>query len=202
MSLQLQFFGATGEVTGSLYALRTGTHTVLLECGLIQGGAENEERNRQEFPVDIAEGPVLLVDPMLATGGSASQAITELKKEQCRDITMICLVCAPEGVKLMLEDHPDITIFAAGLDRQRSRRYRKRGEQRRADHRPQHLECLLERAAFDESEQRASAAGADTAQTVARTGAGLAAAADRAANRRAARSRSGKILLRQLPPAH
>ena len=53
MSLQLQFFGATGEVTGSLYALRVGGHTVLLECGLIQGGAQNEERNRDPFPFDL-----------------------------------------------------------------------------------------------------------------------------------------------------
>jgi metallo-beta-lactamase family protein len=53
MSFELQFFGATGEVTGSLYVIRTGNHTVLLECGLIQGGAENEERNRDPFPFDI-----------------------------------------------------------------------------------------------------------------------------------------------------
>jgi metallo-beta-lactamase family protein len=55
MSAELQFFGATGEVTGSLYVIRTGTHTVLLECGLIQGGAENEERNRDPFPVAVEE---------------------------------------------------------------------------------------------------------------------------------------------------
>jgi metallo-beta-lactamase family protein len=55
MSVELQFFGATGEVTGSLYVIRAGTHTVLLECGLIQGGAENEERNRDSFPVAIEE---------------------------------------------------------------------------------------------------------------------------------------------------
>ena len=53
--MELQFFGATGEVTGSLYVIRTGGHTVLLECGLIQGGAESEERNREPFPVDVAE---------------------------------------------------------------------------------------------------------------------------------------------------
>ncbi len=53
MSLQLQFFGATGEVTGSLYVLRTGTHTVMLECGLIQGGADKEKRNWDDFPVAI-----------------------------------------------------------------------------------------------------------------------------------------------------
>ena len=55
MSLTLQFFGATGEVTGSLYVLRTATHTVMLECGLIQGGAENEERNQDAFPVNAVE---------------------------------------------------------------------------------------------------------------------------------------------------
>jgi len=55
MSLTLQFFGATGEVTGSLYVVRTGSHTVLLECGLIQGGADNEQRNWDAFPVDIEE---------------------------------------------------------------------------------------------------------------------------------------------------
>ena len=51
--MELQFFGATGEVTGSLYVVRTGGHTVLLECGLIQGGNENEERNREPFPFAI-----------------------------------------------------------------------------------------------------------------------------------------------------
>jgi metallo-beta-lactamase family protein len=55
MGFELQFLGATGEVTGSLYELRTGTHTVLLECGLVQGGAENEERNREPFPFPVDE---------------------------------------------------------------------------------------------------------------------------------------------------
>ena len=53
--MELQFFGATGEVTGSLYVVRTGGHTVLLECGLIQGGNENEERNREPFPFAIGD---------------------------------------------------------------------------------------------------------------------------------------------------
>lgn len=51
--MQLQFFGATGEVTGSLQVVRAGGHTVLLECGLIQGSASNEKRNRDSFPVAI-----------------------------------------------------------------------------------------------------------------------------------------------------
>jgi metallo-beta-lactamase family protein len=54
MSFELQCFGATGEVTGSLYLIRTDSHTVLLECGLVQGGAENEQRNRDPFPFEIA----------------------------------------------------------------------------------------------------------------------------------------------------
>ncbi|MDH5619876.1 MAG: MBL fold metallo-hydrolase, partial [Gammaproteobacteria bacterium] len=55
MSLELQFFGATRQVTGSMYLLRTGTHNVLLECGLVQGLPEDEKRNREPFPFDIGE---------------------------------------------------------------------------------------------------------------------------------------------------
>lgn len=55
MSFDLQFLGATSEVTGSLYAIRTGSHTLLLECGLIQGSPENEERNRAPLPVGVDE---------------------------------------------------------------------------------------------------------------------------------------------------
>jgi len=53
--MDLQFLGATGEVTGSLYLLRVGGHKVLLECGLIQGGDQNEERNREPFPFPVDE---------------------------------------------------------------------------------------------------------------------------------------------------
>ena len=55
MNFQLQFFGATEQVTGSLYVIRAGKHTVLLECGLIQGGRKEEKRNRDPFPVPINE---------------------------------------------------------------------------------------------------------------------------------------------------
>ena len=55
MRLQLQFFGATEEVTGSLYVLRAGDRTILLECGLLQGGHDHEERNTRPFPVDVAD---------------------------------------------------------------------------------------------------------------------------------------------------
>ncbi len=70
-----------------------------------------------KFPPDIADGHVLLIDPMLATGGSASHAASVLKERGCRDIKQICLVCAPEGVERMAGDHPDVTIYTAALDR-------------------------------------------------------------------------------------
>jgi len=55
VSFDVQLFGATGEVTGSLYVIRTDSHTVLLECGLIQGGAENEKRNSDPFPIPVED---------------------------------------------------------------------------------------------------------------------------------------------------
>lgn len=69
-----------------------------------------------KLPVDIDAGPVILVDPMLATGGSASAAISMLKDAGAKDISMICLVAAPEGVERLQKDHPGLTIYAAALD--------------------------------------------------------------------------------------
>lgn len=69
-----------------------------------------------KLPSDINERLVILVDPMLATGGSSSDAITTLKKRGCTSIKLMCLVAAPEGVKKVLEDHPDVDIYAAALD--------------------------------------------------------------------------------------
>lgn len=71
-----------------------------------------------KLPSDIADGPVLLIDPMLATGGSASYAANILSQEHhCEDLQMVCLVAAPEGVTKMREDHPSLAIFTASLDR-------------------------------------------------------------------------------------
>ena len=71
-----------------------------------------------KLPSDIADGPVLLIDPMLATGGSASHAAAILREEHmCKNVQMVCLVVAPEGVTKMREDHPDLTIYTAALDR-------------------------------------------------------------------------------------
>lgn len=70
-----------------------------------------------KLPRNLSDGPVILVDPMLATGGSAAAAAGMLRAAGARDIRMICLVASPEGVRRMGEDHPDIVIYAAALDR-------------------------------------------------------------------------------------
>ncbi len=70
------------------------------------------------FPQDIAAGPAIIVDPMLATGGSAVHAADHLCKLGCAKIQMICLVAAPIGVQKMLSAHPNITIYTAALDRE------------------------------------------------------------------------------------
>ncbi len=76
----------------------------------------------RKLPRDLDAGPVVLVDPMLATGGSAIQAITILKEAGARDLRMICLVAAPEGVSNLATAHPDVRIYAAALDRQLNER--------------------------------------------------------------------------------
>ena len=69
-----------------------------------------------KLPADIDQRIVILVDPMLATGGSASDALTKLKEAGCTHIKFMCLVAAPEGVAKVQEDHPDVYIFTAALD--------------------------------------------------------------------------------------
>lgn len=70
-----------------------------------------------KMPCDIEERIVIVVDPMLATGGSAVDAITMLKEKYgCRNIRLMNLVAAPEGVKAVQEAHPDVDIYVAALD--------------------------------------------------------------------------------------
>jgi len=68
-------------------------------------------------PKDIHNAEVILLDPMLATGGSASEAIKYLKKRGVGEIAFACLVAAPEGVNKLFEDHADVKIYGAALDR-------------------------------------------------------------------------------------
>ncbi|GBG96413.1 uracil phosphoribosyltransferase [Lactococcus termiticola] len=69
-----------------------------------------------KLPTDIADRQIFLVDPMLATGGSAALAVDVLKKRGASNIKFVCLVAAPEGVKALQEAHPDLDIYAASLD--------------------------------------------------------------------------------------
>ena len=67
-------------------------------------------------PADITERQIIVLDPMLATGGSSIAAINELKKIGCKDISLMNLVAAPEGVKAVTDAHPDVDIFVAAVD--------------------------------------------------------------------------------------
>ena len=69
-----------------------------------------------KLPGDIAEREILIVDPMLATGGSASEAITEIKKRGCKNIKLMVLLAAPEGVNLILKNHPDVDLYCGAVD--------------------------------------------------------------------------------------
>ena len=69
-----------------------------------------------KMPPDIEERDVIVVDPMLATGGAASAAIKFLKDDGVKHIKLMCIIGAPEGVARMQKDHPDVDIFVAALD--------------------------------------------------------------------------------------
>lgn len=66
-----------------------------------------------KMPIDITDGPVVLVDPALATGGSVDAAIEYLKKEGCKNIKVMCIFASDVGVRLLYEKHPDVKIYAA-----------------------------------------------------------------------------------------
>ncbi len=69
-----------------------------------------------KLPQDIEERELIVLDPMLATGGSAIAAIDFLKKRGANSIRLVCLISAPEGVKAVTEAHPDVDIYVASLD--------------------------------------------------------------------------------------
>lgn len=70
-----------------------------------------------KLPIGIENGKVFLVDPMLATGGSAIYAIDYLKERGVKDIEFLCIIAAPEGLKKVQEKHPDVNIYAACIDK-------------------------------------------------------------------------------------
>ena len=69
-----------------------------------------------KFPGDIEDRDIFVIDPMLATGASAVEAITAIKKHGATKIRFICLIAAPEGVEVLKEAHPDVDIYIAALD--------------------------------------------------------------------------------------
>ncbi len=87
-------------------------------------GLERDERTAiasryyVKLPPDIKGKTVILLDPMLATGGSACKAVEILKEYQPASVQLICVVAAPEGIKTLQESHPDVKIFAAARDRE------------------------------------------------------------------------------------
>lgn len=87
-------------------------------------GLERDEKTLKpveyyyKTPANLIEHEIVLVDPMLATGGSASAAISFLKKRGAKNIIFACIVAAPEGINKINKDHPDLKIFGAALDRE------------------------------------------------------------------------------------
>lgn len=69
-----------------------------------------------KLPADIEKRRIFVLDPMLATGGSASAAIDFIKKRGGKDITFMCLIAAPEGIKVLQDEHPDVDIYIAAKD--------------------------------------------------------------------------------------
>ena len=69
-----------------------------------------------KLPDDISEREVIIVDPMLATGGSAIAAVSILKAKQVKSMKFVCIIAAPEGIKALQEAHPDVEIYTAAID--------------------------------------------------------------------------------------
>ncbi len=69
-----------------------------------------------KLPLDIDERDVIVLDPMLATGGSAIDAITIIKRSHPKSMRFMCIIAAPEGIKALTEAHPDVEVFCAAVD--------------------------------------------------------------------------------------
>lgn len=127
----------SGEITGEQIIGKTATIVPILRAGLgmLDGvldliptakisvvGLQRDEETLQPVPFfekfvsHMDKRPALIIDPMLATGGSMVATIEMLKKHGCNNIKALVLVAAPEGVRLVNETHPDVTIYTAALD--------------------------------------------------------------------------------------
>ena len=108
--------------------MASGVLHLLPEARLGHLGVRRDEQTLQpiayyqKLPPDIASTEVLLIDPMLATGGSATAAVDYLKKAGVANMRFVCLVAAPEGIAMFHSHHPEIPIYAAAIDRQLNER--------------------------------------------------------------------------------
>lgn len=97
--------------------------TLVPDAAIGFAGVQRDEETAEpleyytKFPT-LDKARVLVLEPMLATGGSLSWAIDKVKENGAKDITAVCVVAAPEGVSMMEEHHPDVRIVAAALDRE------------------------------------------------------------------------------------
>jgi uracil phosphoribosyltransferase len=101
-----------------------GVLRILPEARLGHLGMRRNEHTLQpepyyyKLPPDVAETEVLLIDPMLATGGSAVAAVTYLRRAGVKSLRLMCLVAAPEGIAALHAAHPDVPVYCAAVDRQ------------------------------------------------------------------------------------
>ncbi|MCC7387601.1 MAG: uracil phosphoribosyltransferase [Phycisphaerales bacterium] len=99
-----------------------GVLDIMPEARVGHLGLARDERTLQpraylnKLPRDLDAGPVILVDPMLATGGSAAAALGMLRDAGARDLRLMCVVAAPEGIARIRQTEPDLVIYAAALD--------------------------------------------------------------------------------------
>ena len=110
--------GSDLRLTG--YNLETGIRTIvpadIREEGTLVLGARLFGEIVRKLPDDIAEREVIVLDPMLATGGSAVDAITQIKKRGAKSIKFIGIIAAPEGMQRLQEAHSDVDIYVAAMD--------------------------------------------------------------------------------------
>ncbi len=99
-------------------------HTLIPDAKVGHIGLQRDEETLQPIayyfkaPKDLAHAKIILLDPMLATGGSASAALSWLKERGAKDLTFVSLIASPEGVKRLQEEHSDVRIYTASLDRE------------------------------------------------------------------------------------
>lgn len=103
-------------------AMVNGALTVLPDAAVGHIGLIRDENTHKpieyykKMPPNISDKKIILVDPMVATGGSALKALQMLKDEGAKDIIFVCIISAPEGIKKISENHPDVPIYTAAID--------------------------------------------------------------------------------------